>query len=367
MKNLNIGITISINTDQNIWNNGITQNVINLALVLKNSQNNYNVLILNTGDINNIEYKINDINIYPIQEKIHDMDIVVILGSQISDDDYNYLKKKGSKIIYYPCGTNYILDMENILLKTSPDRITLYKHKPDEIWLIPQNMNANKYYFETLYRAKVKETPFIWSPIFIDYIIKEYNIKCYYEPTTEPKRISCFEPNLDVVKFAMYNILITEQVYRKKPELIKHFYVTNAMKIKSNPLFINLMNQLDIVKNGIATFESRFNTPYFLDTYTDVVISHQWENPLNYAYLDALYLNYPLVHNAHLIKHAGYYYEEFNVDEGAEKLLFALTQHDKNIEEYNENSKKVLDKYLPTNQESIKSYDDMIDHLYKNN
>jgi hypothetical protein len=121
----------------------------------------------------------------------------------------------------------------------------------------------------------------------------------------------------------------------------------------------------DIVKDGIASFESRFNIAYFLDTYTDIVISHQWENPLNYAYLDALYLNYPLVHNSPIIKNSGYYYDGFNVEQGSEQLLYALTRHDDNIEEYNEKSRRTLKKYLPSNEKSISTYDKMIDELYK--
>jgi hypothetical protein len=163
----------------------------------------------------------------------------------------------------------------------------------------------------------------------------------------------------------MYDILIVEKVYRERPDLINHFYVTNADKIKMNPLFIDIMKMLDVVKDGIATFENRFRTPYFLDTYTDVVIAHQWENPLNYAYLEPLYLNYPLVHNAKLIKDGGYYYEGFNVDDGAKQLIYAITEHDKNIEEYKEKNKKVLNRYLPTNPKSIKTYDKMIDDLFK--
>ena len=363
MKDITIGITINVKKD-NLWNNGITQNVINLALALKNSKNNYNILILNVSELTELQYKIEGVNMYPIRDKIRECDVLLILGSEIYNDDYEYLKNKGCKIVHYVCGATYILDMQEILFTDNKDK-KLYKHFPDEIWVIPQNMNTNKYYFETIYRTKVKEVPFIWSSTFIDYIINNNGIKCTYTPSDEPKRISCFEPNIDVVKFAMYDILIVEQVYRKRPDLIKNFYVTNGMKIKNNPLFIDIMNQLDIIKSRIATFESRFRIPYFLDVYTDVVISHQWENPLNYAYLDALYLNYPLVHNAPLIKDAGYYYEGFNVDQGAKQLIFALTKHDKNIEKYNEKSKKVLDRYLPTNQKSIDIYDKMIDDLYK--
>jgi hypothetical protein len=40
----------------------------------------------------------------------------------------------------------------------------------------------------------------------------------------------------------------------------------------------------------------------------DCVITHQWENDLNYLYWDVLSLGYPLVHNSSRIKDAGYYY-----------------------------------------------------------
>lgn len=363
MKNITIGITISIKEDENIWNNGIRQNVIYFAMLLNNSQNNYNVLVLNTSRFNDLKYNIEGINVYPINEKISEVDIMFVLGSEIFNENYDYLKKKGAKIVFYSCGSNYVLDTEEVLFNDKSEK-KLYKHMPDEIWTIPQNMKTNKYYQEILYRCKVKEMPFIWSPFFLDYIMKNNNIKCFYTPTNEPKRISCFEPNINVIKFAMYDILIVEKVYRERPDLIKHFYVTNSDKIKLNPYFIDIMKQLDVVNSGVATFENRFRMPYFLDTYTDIVVAHQWDNPLNYAYLEPLYLNYPLVHNASLIKDGGYYYDGFNVDEGAKQLLYALTEHDKNIEEYKERNKKVLGRYLPTNPQSIETYDKMIDDLY---
>ena len=162
----------------------------------------------------------------------------------------------------------------------------------------------------------------------------------------------------------MYNMLIVEQAYRENKNLIKHFYVTNTTNnMRETKLFIDIVNHFDITKEHIMSFENRFRMPYFLSEFTDIVISHQWENPLNYAYLDALYLNYPLVHNAYMIKESGYYYNEFDVEEGKEQLLKALTEHDDNMDEYNERSKKTLERFLPTNEKSIDIYDKMIKKL----
>ena len=361
----NIAITTNIKEGENIWLNGIAQNVINFYYILKNSSKNYNLIILDTSEKYNLEYNLDNINIDRIENVVDGLDLLFILGSQIKDEHYNLLKNKGSKIVYYSCGSNYMLDMQEVLFKDKNSDKKIYKHTPDEIWSIPQNYEPNKYYFETLHRRECKIIPFVWSSTFIDYILNTHDIRGYYEPTNEPKRISSFDPNIDIVKYSLYNIMIVEQAYREKPELIKHLYVTNSLSIKDSPLFIDIMNHMDIVKKGIATFESRFRTPYFLDKYTDIVIAHQMHNPLNYAYLDALYLKYPLIHNASLMKDGGYYYDGFNVKKGKEQLLFALTEHDKNLDEYEYKSQKVLNRYLPTNEKSIKIYDKLIKDLMK--
>ena len=363
MKNITIGISIYIRDDDNVWGNGITQNAINLLFLLQNSPNNYNVMLVNMSEINNIEYDLDNVVIKHVKEVRKDLDIIFLLGTHLYNEDEVYLINKGCKLIYYCCGSSYISNTETILFdKDSP--FTQY-NTSDEIWVIPQNITMNKGYFEAIYKRRTIEVPFIWSPVFIDHIIKNSDKKYFYSPTNEPKRISCFEPNLGVIKFAMYDIVIVEKAYELRPELMKHFYVTNALNIMKQKMFISTMQQLNIVKNGIASFESRYRIPYFLDEFTDVVVAHQWGNPLNYAYLDCLYLNYPFVHNAHLIKDGGYYYEGFDADEGARQLIYAMEHHDENIDEYNEKSKKLLDRFLPTNQQTIETYDKLIDDLYK--
>ena len=100
-----------------------------------------------------------------------------------------------------------------------------------------------------------------------------------------------------------------------------------------------------------------------LANYADVVISHQWENPLNYAYLDAMYLQFPLIHNAEMIKDAGYYYPEFDISKGAEQLKWVLDNHDSNIDSYNERNEEVLTRYTVYNEDMLKTYNKLIDNL----
>ena len=81
-------------------------------------------------------------------------------------------------------------------------------------------------------------------------------------------------------------MLIAEEAFRANPQAIEQLQVTNAMQMaQNNQDFIALMQQLDIVRQHKAVFTGRFDTPQFLAEQTDIAVSHQWENPLNYLYL----------------------------------------------------------------------------------
>ena len=96
----------------------------------------------------------------------------------------------------------------------------------------------------------------------------------------------------------------------------------------------NLTSTLDIKRDGIVSIEERYNTLRFMHQHADVAVSHQWENPLNYLYFDLAWMGWPIIHNAHLCKDVGYYYEGFNYEEGGRVLSDAILNHDQNYNEY---------------------------------
>jgi hypothetical protein len=367
---LNIGITICIlEENESVWINGIKQNAIFLARTFMNSNKNYNVYIVNTSNVN-ISNKLGwDIEKYKTVQfnDIKDqLDIIFPLGGSLNKETIEYMRKRGCKVVPYKCGNEYIISMENVIFGRADGKPDY--PEVDQVWHIPQMKNTNEHYWRILHRAETITIPFVWSSMFLDDHIdelKKQGKSVRYQPSTNSKRVSIFEPNINVYKYAMYPLLIIEDLYRIKPELLKSVKVTNTQKIRFYGEFIHLMNQLDIVKQGKTTFENRFPMAWFLSEHTDVVVAHQWENALNYAYLDAIYMGYPLVHNAHLCKDCGYYYDGFNVDDGREKLLYAMTEHDKHLEEYEEKSKKVLYKFSSDNSGVVKKYDVLIENLMK--
>jgi hypothetical protein len=244
----------------------------------------------------------------------------------------------------------------------------------DEIWLIPQHINSSLCYLKTFFRTNVIEVPFIWSPSIIDSYSKALsNTNLFYKNRGKQKKISIFEPNMSIIKWALPCVLICENAERtiSEKELIKHVYVTNVNS-QNNPnykfnftLFNRILSSLDLFKKSKLSVESRYNSLFFMSQYSDIAVSHQMENNLNYLYLDLAWMGWPIVHNANLCKDVGYYYEGFNYDEGAEMLKKAILTHDEdsNSLEYLKRNRAAINRYIPTNKYLQEQYKNLINKL----
>ena len=187
-----------------------------------------------------------------------------------------------------------------------------------------------------------------------------------YTPINDKKRLTIMEPNLNIVKWSIIPTLIAEESYRGEvgKENIKFLSVTNGINIMRKGEYIGIMNSLDIHRDKKVFWETRYNTPFFLSQHSDILICHQLLNPLNYLYLDAAYLGYPVLHNAWMCKDLGYYYEGQNVKEGAKQLDKIILEHDNNIDEYKKQTEKVIERYSVHNPELIKTYDRLIENAF---
>ena len=80
--------------------------------------------------------------------------------------------------------------------------------------------------------------------------------------------------------------------------------------------------------------------------------------------MDAVYLGYPVLHNAPMCKDLGYYYEGSDTVEAAKLLNQVLVEHDADIDRYNQRNDKVLQRYHISNEDVIKTYDMLIEGLF---
>ena len=127
---------------------------------------------------------------------------------------------------------------------------------------------------------------------------------------------------------------------------------------------MGIVKSFDLFKDKKISAESRYQTAFILTQHLDVLVCHQVLNPLNYLYLDAAFLGYPVLHNAPLCKDLGYYYEGSDTVEGSKQLNYILTEHDNNLTEYHERNDEVLQRYHADNEILVETYDKMIYNLF---
>lgn len=375
---LKIGITLGLkNNKESIWTNGIKQNVLMLVHLLKNSKKNYEVCILNIFNVDFTEKPsyLKDIDIFYFNDKFMEMDLLISMGGQILDSDAKKFKEnKDKRIVSYKCGNNYVLSMEEILFKESKTGSEI-EQEIDELWYVPQQDEVNRGYYTTLHRTNAIIVPFVWHPKFLyekaleiekGYKLGVYKKSWQYEIGKEKKIIGIMEPNLNIVKFCLIPTMIVEESYRGEigKNHIDKLRITNGEQLKTNKLFMSYVKTFDLFKDNKISAESRYQTAYVLTQHLDVLVCHQILNPLNYLYLDAVYLGYPILHNAHMCKDLGYYYEGSDTVEGAKMLDWVLTEHDNNIEEYDKRNDLVLQRYHADNEELISTYDKLIENLW---
>jgi hypothetical protein len=360
-----IGITIGLShPEETLWNNGIKQNAVFLADALKNCPNVDSVVLVNTTGVPITSSLPWDLQVWPTKsfsEAKDQVDVLIELGGQISAEQTAYIKNRGVRLISYCCGFEYIHMMEAVLFSRNMGGANLFiNQRYDDIWMIPQVANCSRAYFEVFRRHEARVVPFVWSPIFLNQKTAAIPFQGSWQaPDSGNKgwRLSVMEPNIDVVKFCLYPILIAELVYRNNPEAINILQVCNTLPMAQKSMeFIALMNKLDIVRNHKSVFLGRYDTPTFLATNTDAVISHQWENPLNYFYLEVCWQGYPLIHNAEMVSDLGYYYAGNDVQAGAKQLSAVMNDHACHSAQYLYNQRKLIARFLPDNTDLVASY-----------
>lgn len=361
MKPLRIGITLGLRESQeSLWLNGIKQNALFLCDVLRACETVECVQLVNmTGiDTSAVAWDRARWPVASFDDVKDSLDILIELGGQIDRDRTAYLKQRGTRLVSYCCGVEYVNVMQWVLFPRTPGGGELFVNdRYDAVWVIPQVAPTSEHFFRAFRRCETTVVPFVWSPALLREASASLPGGGQYHPRQGAARVSVIEPNSDVVKFCLYPILIVEETFRAAPESISFLHVTNAKHLaEGSAEFVSLMNQLDLVRAGKASFVGRYPTPGFLSMHTDVVVSHQWGNPLNYLYLEVCWQGFPLVHNASLCADLGYYYADNDVRGGAAQLTRALRSHDGEWQAYRDRQRSAIARYLTDNLQVIREY-----------
>jgi len=364
-RSLSIGITIGLRSpDESFWINGIKQNALYLAKLFQGSPCKHRVALLNTTDVPITDALAWDRKVFdtkPFASGWRGLDVLIELGGQIGPEETRLLKQQGTKIVSYCCGSEYVHSIEAMIFSLKLYDSIYINSGYDCLWIIPQIWEMNRGFLQTFRRCPAVQVPFVWDPMAIEAGMRDFQHQGEYRPSASPKRLTIIEPNIDVLKFCFYPILIAEEAFRKARERILFLHVANADRfVHDNREFAALMRNLDIVQAGKASFIGRVTTPSFLAERTDVVISHQWGVPLSYFYLECCWQGYPFVHNAQLIADLGYYYPDHEVDRAGALLVGLLHDHDAGWREYTDRQRSLIWRFHTENPELIGAYDDLL-------
>lgn len=373
MKQINVAISIHLPNEpgSSIWSNGGIQHTIFLYRLFKKIPYVKNVW-LGTSVDRKIEGKwllgeFQD-DIVPMESVIQNVDLLVEMSRYLLESDIEAIKKNDGRAVSYKFGNDYSMTVESLCFDARPDWIPNPRNlKMDAVWTNEQHVKTCRSYFEHLYQADVICLPHLWEPYFLDKAIQanpKSQARWPFQSLGKEFKISIFEPNINVLKTTLIPFLISAKYYSSNRTAVKNILMFNGGKIKDNKAFKRIVLNTDAGRDRVASVEGRPNFASAMGQNGGIVVSHQWENGLNYLYYEALYGGFPLVHNSPFLKDVGYYYEGFDVDDGVRALERAVLEHDENLEGYRENASVFLATVDPASERVVDAYDREVRRLF---
>lgn len=372
MRKIRIGITMSVDPQESLFSNGIRQNIIILRELFEKCSNVERAYIINTSG----KQLPSDpsLPLYPFLPYIIDLnevkgkcDLVITAHGSLFVEEYRDFVKNGIKIVKHMLGPSLSMFNETVLFKDNDKAQNLFDRNSgtvSAIWF-SKHFFGDRYFFETVYEAPTMIAPYVWDPRFIENSIKQYEQKNNRSPLYQPsgkteKRLSCFEPNLNIVKNSTMAVIITERFYRQYPQLLDNSYIFNADRIKTKTDFIHFVKNLNCNRDGKISFEGGMSIVNALAKYTDIVIAHQNGCELNYLYLDAAWMGYPILHNSQMMREVGFYYEKNDAEMASQTLHSIARDFDGSFDSYRKKSRRASEEYLITNETNIREYERLI-------
>jgi hypothetical protein len=369
-KRYNIAISMDFTQDAfgGVFTNGLRQNNIFLYRMFQSSKNCENVWILNSGQhgwegedgLLGLK-KDRIVRFDDIKDKL---DYLLVCGTRPGPDQMQYLRDRGCKIVFYKGGNSAILSMEGVTGQGIDKYGEYYFDSEcyDTVWMTPQHIHSYAPWARTIYRIPVEQVPQVWDGSFMELqnpkVRKNFGYK--KKGSKDKWTIGVTDPNITVMKTIHMPVMVCEAAYRRAKNRFKKVLVTNSLQFMKNDHFTSFLRAMSVTRDGVLSVEQRLMLYDFLANHVDAIVTHQWENALNYVYYEVLYGNYPLIHNSPFLKDYGYYYETFDAESGGEALLTAIRTHDKNLAEYEKRNAPLFKQLNPLGQHNLDLHEGLL-------
>jgi hypothetical protein len=299
-----------------------------------------------------------------LNEAMNGLDVVIELSAQLDAEWGRQFVAKGGRIVSMHVASDFIIDAERMIYDLDP-ALLMAPTPYAEVWTLPAFAKTCASYYASAQRARVRVMPHLWNATLLERAAAARDTRCFeYEAGRARWRLAILEPNICTVKTCHLPLLLCDVAHRLNPDAIESLRVFNALRLKDHPEFVAYARSMDLVQQGLATFDGRFPIFEILGRECDAVVSHQWENAQNYLYYEALHGGFPLIHNSDLLGDCGYRYRDFDPADGALALLQALAEHDRNLEAYRAQAQAFLSGLDPCRDDNIATFSTAIAGLY---
>lgn len=330
---LRVGITIGPapeDADALLWASGVHQNAIFVAQLLSGLPNVARVSFVVCGGpaAGHPFAEIAGVGAMPPEACAPELDVLIELAARAEDEPMRRFRAAGGKLVSYMAGNVMVMNFEALANRTVyGDQVV--EDWFDAVWITPQHWRMNRSYAALTRCGRVEKVPHIWSPVLLERSAQRLGAELAWDgPPPEGRwRIGIFDPNVNVVKTFHLPLLVCEEAFRRRPDLIDRVLMFGTEHLKGDPHFEEFCGATDLARQGKLFAEARAPLAGVLGRHIDLVVTHQWENELNYLYWDVLSTGRPLVHNVAAIAPSGYLYESFDPASGADALLAAMQDH----------------------------------------
>lgn len=367
---MNIGISVLTGPEANVWSSGLNQNLAFLVMLLRESPLVDDIYLLNGGNADELprgmDIAVQGVPLVRPQDVTRKVDIVIEMGAQMPSAWLRHVRALGARVVLFLVGQSHAGQIEYPVFGRTGGSV-FNGSTWDEVWMLPQHVHSSMPLMRTLTRLPVHEVPHIWSPVYLEHqarTMRERNLTFGFAPESrvDPHpgwRVGIFEPNISVLKNCTIPMLACEQANRMQPASIERVMVLNTVQMKSHPTFNHFAIHLDITRQDKASYEPRVAFAECMAVFSlNAVVAHQWECELNYAYYDALYGGYPLIHNAPPLARAGVglYYPGFGAASAGQVLIDAWRQGPDYWQDYRRRAATWLTGLAPQQPANVKAF-----------
>lgn len=340
--------------DHSLFLNGLTQNILILYDLFASL--GYQPCLLQHANSNEPKksfiHSYRKITTEEIIKQALPVKLFVEIGMSIDPQTRGYLRSCGCRIAKLYLGNILNIDVETI----QNHRSFFFNHHLvgaiDEIWTSP-HYRQHLDYAAILNRtdpATSRVVPYVWDPCFLKRYGGSTTESLMWVPPAlgwESMDLVIMDPNISFQKYAFYTLLLAEAFAKAHPEWRGHVHVINGDRVRLSANALNrFLPRLTTLWPSRIHLEARKTFHTVLKDYRSACfLTHQWNNAYNYMLLEALYCEYPVLHNSDGWTEYGYSYSTDRWSAAIETLYHALKDHTENLPIYRAHSAQLIQKH----------------------